>query len=182
MDRRQFMKVLIGTGVTISGITGAVTPRTAQAQSSVLTAGPSGGTGGTSFNDTIPTPGQVVQVHVRSGYRIDGIQIVNTFPNGRRFDQRWRGGNGGTLHTIELDQDEYLIAMAGTIGTKGKSSLRVFSLTFQTNKRTSPEYGCRGSTPFVYQAPPGFEIAGLFGRAGKEIDAIGVMFRQITLS
>jgi hypothetical protein len=36
-----------------------------------------------------------------------------------------------------------------------------------------------GVDGYVYQAPPGFEIAGFFGRSGEVMDAIGVVLRAI---
>lgn len=179
MNRRQFTKGMIVTFAVGAGVAGAVVvPGTAQAQSRIWLCGPSGGAGGNSFVDTVPTPGRVVKVEVRSGDRIDGLRIVNTFPNGEQLNQPWRGGNGGDPDTFNLEPDEYLIGMGGSVGTGGTRSARILSLGFVTNMRESRMYGRSGGVFFAYNAPAGFEIAGLFGHAGGEVDAIGVLFRQ----
>jgi hypothetical protein len=68
----------------------------------------------------------------------------------------------------------------------GKSGVFIDSIRFCTayvssGKNTgncSPIYGGSGGQPFNYQGPPGYEIVGLFGQAGKFVDAVGVTVRK----
>jgi hypothetical protein len=75
---------------------------------------------------------------------------------------------------FNLDPDEYLIGISGTFGD------HINSIMFYTNKRTSPTYGGSGGTDtFSYTAPTGQRIVGFFGRAGDNLDAIGVLYAPI---
>jgi hypothetical protein len=50
----------------------------------------------------------------------------------------------------------------------------------QTDKgKTITAGGPGGDADYTYEAPPGFEIAGFYGRSGEFVDAIGVVLRTI---
>lgn len=75
---------------------------------------------------------------------------------------------------ISLDRDEYIIGIAGRYGG------RIDSLRFYTSKKNSPVFGGGGGTvDFGYTAPSGQKIVAFFGRAGNNLDAIGVMYGPI---
>jgi hypothetical protein len=52
----------------------------------------------------------------------------------------------------------------------------VDSIRFHTNLRVSPTYGgSGGGADYYYEAPPGWQIVGFYGRSGAYIDAVGVV-------
>ena len=78
--------------------------------------GPSGGYGGSEFvDDVLSVSGKVIEVRIRSGGRIDAIQIVHETQNGQRHPFPQNGGNGGRLTALILDEDEFLIGLDGTV-------------------------------------------------------------------
>jgi hypothetical protein len=75
---------------------------------------------------------------------------------------------------ITLARDEYIIGIAGRYGG------RIDSIRFYTNKRSPAGFGgSGGSVQFGYTAPPGQKIVAFFGRAGDNLDAVGVMYGPI---
>ena len=131
--------------------------------------GPSGGLGGTPFDDgNMPSDERVIAVRIRAGSRIDAVQV-----QGSKRERPKHGGGGGTEFSMTLTDDEYITKLEGVYGAK-VDSLRVF-----TNKRSSQKYGGGGGEMnFQYEAPPAYEIVGFLGRAGREIDALGVLVRK----
>lgn len=84
-------------------------------------------------------------------------------PPGRLSIDGWKG--------FSLDADEYIIGISGRYGD------RIESLRFYTSKKNSPVYGGSGGTvEFGYTAPSGQKIAAFIGRAGDNLDAIGVLY------
>jgi hypothetical protein len=131
-----------------------------------------GGTGGNAFSDRELAPGaRVVEVQVRSGNHIDAVQLVYTLSDGRTVMGPQHGGGGGGLSVFHLDADEVLT------GISGRSGEYIDSIRFQTNMRTSPTFGGNGgSNDFRVDVPPYTQVAGLAGRAGIYLDAIGLTF------
>lgn len=134
--------------------------------------GPSGGHGGKPFiDDNIPQGSRLAEIRIRAGSRLDAIQIVLEASAGDRFAMPAHGGNGGTLEIFTLDSDEFITGISGRYGSK------VDCIRIQTNKQSSPTWGgAGGDADFTYLAPSGSAIGGFVGRAGDEIDAIGVLF------
>jgi hypothetical protein len=100
------------------------------------------------------------------------------------------GGPGGHRYEIHLHDGEFVEKISGKYG------LRVDSLRIRTNLTTYPEplvqpdasadldvesvdrreYGGEGgSVGFSYEAPEGYQIIGVSGRAGQQLDALGVV-------
>jgi hypothetical protein len=145
--------------------------------------GPSGGSGGAEFSDdAIPDAGKITEVRIRAGARIDAIQIVfETRHHGDVHEMPQNGGNGGSLQVITLDADEFLIGLEGTVAKtpSKRPNHTVHRIRLRTNKQLFQTFGGDGeeSYDFRYEAPPGTEIVGFTGRAGSELDAVGVIFR-----
>ncbi len=134
-----------------------------------------GGRGGDEFSDfQVPPGAKVAMVHVRSGERVDSVQMVYVLPNGRNVAGPRHGGNGGDLTSLRLDPDEYIIGISGRCGD-GIDSLRI-----HTNKRISRPFGGRGGNrDFRINIPPRSQAVGFVGRAGEYLDAIGLTYVPI---
>ena len=141
----------------------------------VFNEGPSGGTGGKSFvDDAIDYDGVYLkEIRVRSGKRIDSIQCIYEESDGHTYIGPTNGGSGGESNHFILDDDEFIQEVRGRYGS------RLDSIQFITDRQQSPVYGgSGGGSQFRYMAPENFEIIGFFGRAGEEVDAIGVILRN----
>ena len=127
-----------------------------------------GGGGGGSFNELPDNCGAIVRrIVVRSGSRVDAIQITYKKSNGQDYTGSRRGGSGGGEDTIEIDVD----GGERLIGVFGRSGSRVDMLGFVTNKgRIFGPYGGCGGGDFTVSS---CLVRGIFGRAGSEIDSIG---------
>lgn len=141
------------------------------AAADVICQGPFGGGGGSLFDDRdqVPPGTRITGVTVRSGTRIDAIQMV--LASGTLTAH---GGGGGTRVAFTLGANEYLTSIEGRSGT------RVDSLRMRTNTgRPSAWFGASGgSANYAVSAPAGYEIFAFFGRAGSELDAIGACMRR----
>jgi hypothetical protein len=131
-----------------------------------------GGRGGSEFTDTgIPSGARIVEIRVRAGERLDGIQVVYQMPNGTTGEGTWHGGQGGRSVSFRLDSGEYLTGISGRCGTY------VDSIRFHTNQRTSDTFGGRGGNrDFKMDVPAGTQATGFTGRSGIYVDAIGLTY------
>lgn len=130
--------------------------------------GPFGGSGGRAFNE-LPDDCEAVvdRIRIRSGRRLDSIQITYKLSNGRTYTGRKYGENGGSPHTVDIRVDE----AERIIGVFGKSGRKVDQIGFVTNfGRVLGPYGGNGGSDFRVD---GCNLRGIFGRHGDEIDSIG---------
>ena len=136
--------------------------------------GPSGGDGGEEFSDRVgPQDCQVIEVHIYAQQQVNGVQIIHETCDGRRHPFPLRGRANGDCHTLKLAADEFIISISGRV------SRHVDSIRIQTNKQLSPLLGAKdGKRMYRYEVPSGAEIVGLCGRAGDNLDAIGVIMRR----
>lgn len=145
--------------------------------------GPSGGSGGKKFDDWAASGG-ATKLH-SFGVLEDGTirclsifyretptnpgrltRFMNGFCDPGPSELDFNGWKG-----IGLDDDEYIIGIEGRYGDH-IDALRVY-----TNKRNSQWFGgSGGNRTFGYTAPAGQMIVAFFGRAGDNLDAIGVMY------
>jgi hypothetical protein len=141
----------------------------------LLPLGPVGGTGGNPFWDQPPDSGRVIQVLIRSGMLLDSIEFILTTGSLGKH-----GGEGGDLHEeVVLLSGEYIIAFTGIAGCN------VDKLSIHTNLRVFGPFGwgtgsddpCGNGTEFALQPPPGYEIVGVWGRAGERVDQLGALAR-----
>ncbi len=143
--------------------------------------GPSGGLGGQAFDAHPPTrrgPWKINTLQGRSGSRINQLELIWKDDAGETQSSQEYGGDGGDPWTFNIQSDDYLTEIKGFIGDH--NSVRVFSLQFVTRNGVESEVfgkATSSSKPFSYQCPDGYQIVGIFGRAGAEIDALGVYIR-----
>jgi hypothetical protein len=160
--------------------------------------GPSGGTGGDSGVtdsdvDDFEAEAQgaqtrVLQVEVRGGDFVDAIQFIHLFTsgpqNGTPLSLPQHGGNGGDKHILEvgsLERKEHIVKISGKYGQSFfATDLLVHSVKIETDQGQKLEVGgTGGNADYTYEAPPGFEIMGFYGRSGEFVDAMGVVMRAI---
>jgi len=130
-----------------------------------------GGRGGRTFYDSqVPENARVSEVRIRSGERIDSVQMVYELSDGSSQEGRRYGGSGGRLNVFRLDSDEYITGLSGRYGET------IDSMRIETNKRSSTLFGGRGgSTDYRVDVPSGNYAVGFTGRAGDYLDAIGLI-------
>ncbi|MBI5256544.1 MAG: hypothetical protein HY855_08600 [Burkholderiales bacterium] len=130
--------------------------------------GPSGGFRGREFSEcTLAGTGEprtITELRVRAGAFVDAIQLV--YSDGSTSP--WHGGRGGTLHTMVLAPDERIVVIGGKYGDF------IDSLYVRTSKGRSQVFGGRGGKAvFHYAAPPGMWLHGVWGLAGRHVQALG---------
>jgi hypothetical protein len=140
--------------------------------------GPSGGIGGMPFADEIPDGARIVEVRVRSGARIDAIQVVYETADGEICPSPQHGESGGDLHTLQLGKGEFIVKISGRFGARVDSINIVTEGSKKSDSLGFHAGGTGGDEDYNYEAPPGMEIIGFHGRAGQEVDAIGVIIRS----
>jgi hypothetical protein len=130
-----------------------------------------GGDGGSEFIDDLTDFSRLRKIVIRHGSWIDAIQGIWSV-EGVEISGPQHGGNGGGPSTIQLQEDELIVAIKGRAGTY------VDSLTFVTNHgRTFGPYGGNGGNPFPdITAPEG--ILGFYGRAGSYLDKVGFVLAK----
>ena len=127
-----------------------------------------GGGGGGAFNE-LPDDCRAVAriIRIRSGSRLDSIQVTYRLSNGRDHTADKHGGSGGGSHTVNIDVD----GGERVIGVFGKSGGSVDQLGFITSRGRifGPYGGCGGG----YFRVNSCLLRGIFGRSGSRIDSIG---------
>jgi endonuclease/exonuclease/phosphatase family metal-dependent hydrolase len=133
---------------------------------------PFGGPHGTHFNDVavLPQNPAVSGVNIRAGSRVDRIDL--TLSNGFVLSH---GGNGGTDHVLNLNSGEYLTSLQLCSGQKDGRT-RIFYSRFTTSQNRSVAAGSTTGSCQTFNAPAGWQIVGLHGRAGEELDKAGVVY------
>ena len=134
-----------------------------------------GGPHGTSYNDVASLPADPVvrQLTIRTGSRVDNVETK--LSNGYVFSH---GGAGGAPQTLTLAQGEYLTAVNLCAG-QYKGHTRVFSIKFSTSTGRSLSGGTTTSSCATYTAPAGAQIVAFHGRAGTEVDKLGVVYAPV---
>ncbi len=131
-----------------------------------------GGPHGTAFNDAddlpaIPAPRTLT---LRGASRLDAVGL--TLDGGTTLTH---GGTGGTASSLTLAAGEGLRSVTLTQGTKDGRT-RIFSAAFTTTAGRTLSAGSPTSNTVTYTAPAGWRIVGFTGRAGTEIDKLGVVY------
>ncbi|WP_369195205.1 jacalin-like lectin [Streptomyces djakartensis] len=131
-----------------------------------------GGPHGTAFNDAddlpaVPAPRTLT---LRGGARLDAVSL--THDGGRALRH---GGPGGTATSLTLAPGEHLTSVRLTQGRKDGRT-RLFSASFTTDAQRTLSAGTATSDARTFTAPDGWQIAGFTGRAGTEIDKLGVVY------
>lgn len=133
---------------------------------------PWGGSDGTNFNDVglVPAQPTVRTLQLRSGSRVDQVGI--TFESGQALSH---GGSGGSLKTLQLASGESLTSVRLCSGTHNGST-RIFYAAFTSDQGRTLAGGTATTSCTTYSAPSGWRIVGFHGRAGQEIDKLGVVY------
>ncbi|MEU9734408.1 jacalin-like lectin [Streptomyces sp. NPDC048002] len=134
-----------------------------------------GGPHGTAFNDAddLPAAPAPRTLTLRGGARLDAVSL--THDGGTALSH---GGTGGTAVSLTLAAGEHLTSVALTRGQKDGRT-RIFSAAFGTDRGRVLSAGTATSDTKTFTAPSGWQIVGFTGRAGEEIDKLGVVYAPI---
>jgi len=134
-----------------------------------------GGPHGTAFNDAddLPATPSPRTLTLRGGSRLDAASL--THDGGTTLTH---GGTGGTATSLTLASGEHLTSVKLTQGQKD-SHTRIFSAAFTTDKGRTLSSGTATTDTKTFTAPSGWQIVGFTGRAGDEIDKLGVVYAPI---
>ncbi|MET9966997.1 jacalin-like lectin [Streptomyces sp. NPDC006356] len=135
-----------------------------------------GGPHGTAFNDAddLPATPSPRTLTLRGASRLDGVSL--THDGGTALTH---GGTGGTATSLTLASGEHLTSAKLTQGQKDGRT-RIFSAAFTTDKGRTLSSGTATSDARTFTAPSGWQIVGFTGRAGAEVDKLGVLYAPIS--
>lgn len=144
---------------------------------SILMCGPSGGPRGEDhgFNDFVGPHLRIAAVRLRSKSSIDGIQLITRrLSDGRLDSPGYHGGFGGEFGELTLSLGEEITEISGT------SESLIDSIRFVTSFENVAMFGTDNPShmPYEYTVPPGCRFAGIFGRSGQYLDALGVLLLE----
>ncbi|MDL2080328.1 jacalin-like lectin [Streptomyces sp. GXMU-J15] len=134
-----------------------------------------GGPHGTAFNDAddLPATPAPRTLTLRGGSRLDAVSL--THDGGTTLAH---GGTGGTATSLTLASGEHLTSVRLTQGQKDGRT-RIFSASFGTDAGRTLSAGTATADARTFTAPAGWQIVGFTGRAGDEIDKLGVLYAPI---
>ncbi|MFH9003051.1 jacalin-like lectin [Streptomyces afghaniensis] len=134
-----------------------------------------GGPHGTAFNDADDLPANPAPrtLTLRGSSRLDAVSL--THDGGTALTH---GGTGGTPASLTLAAGEHLTSVKLTQGQKDGRT-RIFSASFTTDRSRTLSAGTATSDAKTFTAPSGWQIVGFIGRAGAEIDKLGVIYAPI---
>ncbi|MEU9477546.1 jacalin-like lectin [Streptomyces sp. NPDC048191] len=134
-----------------------------------------GGPHGTAFNDanTLPAIPSPRTLTLRGGARLDAVSLIHD--DGTALTH---GGTGGAAASLTLGAGEHLTSVALTEGRKDGRT-RIFSAAITTDRGRTLSAGTATSDAATFTAPSGWQIVGFTGRAGDEIDKLGVLYAPI---
>ncbi|MFE7897628.1 jacalin-like lectin [Streptomyces sp. NPDC057424] len=134
-----------------------------------------GGPHGTAFNDAddLPATPAPRTLTLRGGARLDAVSL--THDGGTALTH---GGTGGTATSLTLAAGEHLTSVKLTQGQKDGRT-RVFSASFTTDRNRTLSAGTATSDAKTFTAPSGWQIVGFTGRAGDEVDKLGVVYAPV---
>ncbi|MER6379004.1 jacalin-like lectin [Streptomyces sp. NPDC001250] len=134
-----------------------------------------GGPHGTAFNDADDLPAALSPrtLTLRGDARLDAVSL--THDDGTVLGH---GGTGGTAASLTLAAGEHLTSVTLTEGQKDGRT-RIFSADFATDRGRTLGAGKATADTATLTAPPGWQIVGFTGRAGDEIDKLGVLYAPI---
>jgi endonuclease/exonuclease/phosphatase family metal-dependent hydrolase len=111
-------------------------------------------------------------LRLRGASRVDLIGV--TLTDGTVLDH---GGSGGTLSQLTLNAGEYPVSLH-LCSAQHDGRTRIFYARFTTNTGRTLATGTTTSSCVTYTAPTGWQIAGFHGRAGAELDKVGVIYTR----
>lgn len=111
-------------------------------------------------------------LRLRAGTRVDSIGA--TLADGTVLDH---GGSGGTLSELALASGEYPVSLH-LCQAENDGHTRIFYARFTTSTGRTLAAGTTTSDCTTYTAPTGWQITGFHGRAGAELDKVGVIYTR----
>ncbi|MER8219296.1 jacalin-like lectin [Streptomyces sp. NPDC094143] len=134
-----------------------------------------GGPHGTAFNDAddLPATPAPRTLTLRGDARLDALSL--THDGGTVLSH---GGTGGSARSLTLAEGEHLTSVRLTQGQKDGRT-RIFSASFTTDRGRTLSAGTATSDARTLTAPAGRQIVGFTGRAGSEIDKLGVIYAPV---
>lgn len=157
--------------------------------------GPIGGTGGTPFQVPISYYERVCGMNVRAdNWRVYGVQLKVCSNSGEARYSSYYGSQRGSLTTFDLSHNEEIRNFGFSKVTEDKRS-RIIGLSIDTKDKLTgekrwysfgtigidlfdPRVGNDGSWYEFISLPEGYDVSGIFGRAGRELDAFGIYYRR----
>ncbi|GAA1459477.1 endonuclease [Nocardiopsis exhalans] len=141
----------------------------------VLMSDLAGGPHGTPFTDAERVVGgaEPVALSLRAGARVD--QVAMDYAEGGRTAH---GGSGGTARSLTLEPGEHLVSATLSTGQRNGRT-RVFHAEFATDRGRTLSGGTATSDTVTFTAPDGWRIAGFHGRAGDEVDKLGLIYTPV---
>ena len=133
-----------------------------------------GGPHGDAFDDVslLPDSPVVKTLSIRSGERLDHVET--TLSSGYVLSH---GGSGGSPASLFLSAGEYLSSATLCSGQKDGRT-RVYYAQFATNTGRTLTGGTTTSSCTTYTAPADFQIVAFHGRAGDEVDRLGMVYAR----
>ncbi|WP_246563399.1 jacalin-like lectin [Paenibacillus montaniterrae] len=134
---------------------------------------PFGGSGGDAFNQLNHVlERKISSLTLQSGARVDGFSLG--FADGSTLSV------GGTANAsvLQLDADEYIASVTLNRAVRNGDH-RIFYMQVTTSKNKQISGGTATADTVTYTAPAGWYIAGFHGRAGAELDSLGVIYKRL---
>lgn len=122
--------------------------------------------------DRVAPGARATTVSLRSGARVD--QVGMTLADGTTLTH---GGSGGTASSLVLGGGEYVSAATLCQGARDGHT-RIFYASFTTSLGRTLAGGTTTADCVTRTAPTGWQIAGFHGRAGDEVDKLGLLFTR----
>ena len=127
--------------------------------------GPFGGNGGEGFNDLIDLDPAVIlrsgimikEVNIKAGDYVDSIQVTYGFNNNATRSLDRRGGLGGPLSRITLEDDEVFVKVEGKINGQLIGQMIFTSRRTNGDERKHGPYGRTGNSIFYRRTSCGFQ-------------------------
>lgn len=140
--------------------------------------GPTGGTGGSPFEKILAPTERLCGFNTYHGTRIRSIQLKICDTNGNSYFSELFGPASGTFTSVSFDNDEYVDRIWVDV-REVNDSPRVCLITLMTNKNKSYAFGiCNLPYAEQYDVFKNYEVSGVFGRVGTELDSIGFIYRK----
>ena len=147
-----------------------------------------GGQGGSPFDDKQLNPKSriigIKGIQLRASSVIDSIQVTYRLVDGKTLEGPKHGtSTGGTLHTINLEDNEEITGISGTTGRLCGIQV-VEQLTFYTARggkgyRVLGPYGS-GKHENPFQVVGSYhQVVAFFGRSGLLVDQIGIHYKHV---
>jgi endonuclease/exonuclease/phosphatase family metal-dependent hydrolase len=134
-----------------------------------------GGPHGDAFNDAavLPASPSLARLSLRAGERVD--QVGFTLTSGLVVAH---GGGGGAASGLDLAGDEHVRSAELCQGERSGRT-RVFYAAFTTSRGRAIAGGSRTGSCATFTAPAGWQVVGFHGRAGDEVDRLGLVYAPI---